>query len=73
MVYMNIHLFSGAQLGNFEGGAQVFIIGRIIVYIAFSQVSNVLRFCLEPWPKQKCEMQEGARAPQLPPVYFCCR
>ena len=49
-------------------GAQAFILGRLILYIA--PVSNVLRFCLEPWPKHKCEMQEGARAPSAPQFIF---
>ena len=60
-------LTPGAQLGNFKGGGAGIIIGRIILYIALVQVSNVLRLCLERRPKPKCEMQEGVRAQSAPP------
>ena len=50
-----------AQLGNFMWGWDTGIYKRILC-IALAPVSNVVRLCLERWPKQKCEMKEGARA-----------
>ena len=35
--------------------------------MALAQVANVLRLCLERWPKQKCEMKGGGSTPSDPP------
>ena len=48
------YINAGAQVGNFEVGAQVFIKARIILNIVLAQVSEVLRLRLEPTQLRPC-------------------
>ena len=52
-----------AQLGNFDRGAQVYLLGW---YYVQDKVLNMLRPYLETCPQPKYEMWEGARALSVP-------